>query len=78
MDRADFDGGLPRNLTAKMLRSKPAYRSLSERDCSERRAVCHQQFSESRQSRSSGGTCRWPFHAGDRAPPRSIRLDNLP
>ena len=60
MNRADFGGGLPRGLAVKQLRLKPEYRSLSEPDCSERRAACHQRCSDFRQSRSPGGTCRWP------------------
>ncbi len=42
-----------------MLRSRPECPPLSDPDCSERQAACHQRCSDLRQSRSPGGTCRW-------------------
>jgi len=42
-----------------MLRSRLECHKLSDPDCSERRAACHQRCSDLRQSRSLGGICRW-------------------
>ena len=44
---------------ARMLRSRPGCRRLSEQDGSGRQAVCHQRCLDPRQSRSLGGTSRW-------------------
>ena len=42
-----------------MLRSRLECHKLSDPDCSERQAACHQRCSGLRQSRSPGGTSRW-------------------
>ena len=49
---------LPRGWRARMLRSRPACRRLSEPDGSERQAACHQRCSDLRRSRSPGGISR--------------------
>ncbi|WP_409411145.1 helix-turn-helix domain-containing protein [Bradyrhizobium sp. CIR3A] len=56
MNRIDFGGRLPQGRAAKMLRLRPAYRNLSEADCSERQAACHQRCSDLRPSLSPGAT----------------------
>ena len=42
-----------------MLRSRLECHKLSDPDCSERPAACHQRFSDLRQGRSPGATSRW-------------------
>lgn len=49
---------------ARMLRSRPGCRRLSEQDGSERQAACHQRCSGPRRSRSPGGISR--FRSGRR------------
>ena len=44
---------------ARMLRSRPGCRRLSEQDGSGRQEACHQRCLDSRQSRSPGDTSRW-------------------
>ena len=75
---------------ARMLRSRPGCRSLSEQDGSGRQAACHQRCFDPRQSRSPGDISRWrsgrrsrsfvyrAFHAGDRSPARPGGIDDLP
>ncbi|MBB4395169.1 hypothetical protein GGD62_004285 [Bradyrhizobium sp. ERR14] len=59
MNRIDFGRRLPRGRAAKMLHLRPAYRNLSEADCSERQAACHQRCSDLRPNLSPGATFHW-------------------